>query len=309
MNIDVVNEGKGQRETIKDFGLPIIDHLDDQDFGILKFKQLHPELPHKTPVWFRTNCFSLTLTLGCTGRYTSKTNSYDISAGTLFFSRPDTYRHLEWHSLHEIYHLTFSERFLAKYAGVELFKTFPFLLLETIVPKYDKIEILEDVRTIYQLIIQEHEGHSPLKKNIVANLLTRLLLKIKSNFWQDYDVNYDRNLENDILKQFINNLEQHYQKLQRGDTSVLLRVNDYAKMQGIHENYLYTVIKEKTGKIISQWIAEKTILVAKNLLEDHSFSIKEVSYRLGFPYFSYFTIFFKKHTGLTPKEFRLNNIL
>jgi len=304
---DKENDSKDFRDTIKHLGLPMIDHLGDDEFGILNIKLPHPDIPYKTPVWFRTNCFSLTLAVDASGRYTSKSNVFDISPGTLFFSRPDTYRQLEWHSLNEIYHLTFSERFLTKCAGVELFKTFPFLLLETVMPMYANADIFEDLRRIYNLIEQEHHGHSALKKNIIANLLTRLLLKMKSNFWQDYDIKFDKTLNNDVVKQFINNLEQHYHKIQQGDTSILLRVNDYAKMQGIHENYLYNVVKEKTGKIISQWIAEKTIFVAKNLLEDRSFSIKQVSYRLGFSYVSYFTIFFKKHTGLTPKEFRTVN--
>jgi len=297
----------GIRETIKQLELPVIGNLGDEEFGILNIKLLHPELPYKTPVWFSTNCFSLTIALDASGCYTTKTSTFDVEAGTIFFSRPDTCRQLEWNSLNEIYHLTFNERFLTKYAGVELFKTFPFLLLETVVPRHANEILVEDLRRIYHLIEKEYQGDSPLKKNIIANLLTRLLLKIKSDFWQGYEVTEDRNPGNDVVRQFITNLEQHYQQLQEGSTSVQLRVNDYAKMQGIHENYLYNVVKEKTGKIISHWIAEKTILAAKNLLEDRSLSIKEVSYRLGFPYFSYFTIYFKKHTGLTPKEFRLNN--
>ena len=304
---EINNDGTSLADTMNHLGLPIIGNLGDEEFGILNIKLIHPELPYRTPVWFSTNCFSLTLALDASGHYKTRTSGFDVNAGTVFFSRPETSRQLEWHSLNEIYHLTFSERFLTKYAGVELFKTFPFLLLETVVPKYANATISDDLRRIYHLIEQEHQGDSPLKKNIIANLLTRMLLRIKSNFWADYQVTADDGPSNDVVKQFIKNLELHYQQLYEGKTSVQLRVNDYAKMQGIHENYLYNVVKEKTGKIISQWIAEKTILAAKNLLEDHSFSIKQVSYRLGFSYFSYFTIFFKKHTGLTPKEFRISN--
>lgn len=298
------NDKTGLQDAMKHPGLSVTTNPVDSEFGILNIKSLRPNLSHKIPIWFNTNCFSLTLTAEAAGRYTTRTNSFDVHPGTVFFSRPDIYRQLEWHSIGEICHLTFSERFLTKYAGVTLFKTFPFLLLETVVPKYTTAETFEDLRKIYHLIEHEHLGHSPLKKHIIATLLTRLLIKIKSNFWEDYEIKFDKTANNDVVNQFIKNLEQHYQQLQQGKTSVQLRVNDYAKMQNIHENYLYNVIKEKTGKVISHWIAEKTILVAKNLLEDRSFSIKEVSYRLGFPYFSYFTIFFKKHTGLTPKQFR-----
>ncbi|WP_449397415.1 helix-turn-helix domain-containing protein [Chryseobacterium wanjuense] len=117
-------------------------------------------------------------------------------------------------------------------------------------------------------------------------------------------MNAHRKKDHDIVRKFIIHLEDHYHQMQQGRASIQLRVNDYAKKQGIHENYLSNIVKEKTGKAVSHWIAEKTVLISKRLLENFSFSIKEVSYRLGFPYISYFTIFFKKHTGFTPTEFR-----
>jgi AraC family transcriptional activator of pobA len=306
---NATNDSRNFCDDTKHPSLPTTDHLEGEEFEISNIKLLHPKLPQKTPVWFTTNCFSLTLVINASGRFTTKKNGLDIGSHTFFFSRPDSYRELEWYTLHEIYHLTFSERFLSKYAGVELFKTFPFLLLESVQQKHSNPQIFEDLKTIYMQIEKIQLGNSPFKKNIIANLLTRLLLRIKSNFWDNYDIGFNKNKEDYIVEEFIMNLEQHYQQLQQGKTSIMYRVNDYAKMQGIHENYLYTVIKERTGKIISHWIAEKTILVAKGMLENPSFSIKEISYRLGFPYFSYFSIFFKKHTGLTPKDFRKSSMV
>jgi len=275
-----------------------------EEFKSLNIKLLDNDSAYENPAWFNSNCYSLTLAIDAIGRYTTKTNSFDVTPGTFFFSSPDIYRQLEWYNIGEIYHITFSERFLIKYAGAELFRTFPFLILETEVPKLTDAEISEDLRKIYQQIDIEHHGSSPLKKNIIANLLTRLLLKIKRDFWMDYDTLLSGDRELDIVKLFIKNLEHYSLQLQLGKISVQMRVKDFAKMQGIHENYLYNVIKERTGKVVSQWITEKTILAAESLLGDASLSIKEISYRLGFTYISYFSIFFKKHTGLTPKHFR-----
>ncbi|MTH17713.1 helix-turn-helix domain-containing protein [Flavobacterium sp. LC2016-01] len=278
-------------------------HVNDDEFGSLNVK-FHSDQSHDTALWFNSNCFSLTLAIKASGLYTTKTNTLEVAPKTLFFSRPDTHRELKWYSLDEIYHIKFSERFLAKYAGVELFKTFPFLVLETVIPENMASENFEDLCSICHQIDIINRGNSPFKKNIIANLVTRLLLRIKRNFWQDYDKQLAQDKEHDILKQFIKNLEHHSQLLQEGKARTQLRVKDYASMQGIHANYLSDVIKKRTGKMVSHWITEKTVLAAENLLQNNSLSIKEISYRLGFPYISYFTIFLKKHTGHTPRDLR-----
>ncbi|TRW27262.1 helix-turn-helix transcriptional regulator [Flavobacterium zepuense] len=288
--------------------MPIKQNNADSEFTSLHIKLPNALAQQGNLEWFNGSCFSLTLAVNAFGSYTAKTNTFDVSPGTFFFSRPNTFRKIEWSDTTEIHHIAFSERFLAKYAGVALFTSFPFLLLETVTPKPVSKEMLNDLQKIYVQINNEHFGNCPFKKNIVANLLTRLLLQIKRIFWDGYDTKFNKNIEHDIVTRFIKNLEEHSQHLQQGKAAIQLRVKDYAKMQGIHENYLYTVIKARTGKMVSHWITEKTVFIAQNLLENPLLSIKEISYKLGFPYISYFTIFFKKHTGFTPKDFRKNSM-
>lgn len=297
----IITENNKRLLTPKQIRFPSSDR--DGEFGCINIRRVPSEY-FADLTWFEPNCFTLTFAVDASGQYKTKANTYDIVPGTFFFSRPETFRLMEWTGLHEIYHVCFSEHFLQKYAGVELFKTFPFLFLENYAPKYGNQETIDDFRIIFEEIAHEYQENFSISKNIIANLLTQLLLKIKRNFWTEYDMNADRKKNHDIVRKFIIHLEDHYQQIQQGTASIQLRVNDYAKKQGIHENYLSNIVKEKTGKTVSHWISEKTILISKRLLENFSFSIKEISYRLGFPYISYFTIFFKKHTGFTPTEFR-----
>jgi len=53
----------------------------------------------------------------------------------------------------------------------------------------------------------------------------------------------------------------------------------------------------------TQVIHERKILEAKRLLSNLRLSIKEIAFRLGFDQPTYFTKYFKKHTGLTPRAF------
>lgn len=52
------------------------------------------------------------------------------------------------------------------------------------------------------------------------------------------------------------------------------------------------------------FIADHMILFAKNELNNPSLSISQVAARLGFEYPQHFVRFFKRRTGITPKEYR-----
>jgi AraC-like DNA-binding protein len=51
---------------------------------------------------------------------------------------------------------------------------------------------------------------------------------------------------------------------------------------------------------IGTWIVEKTIAVAKSLLQNSSIPIKEIAYRLGFAESAHFSNYFRKHTDTSP---------
>jgi AraC-like DNA-binding protein len=53
-----------------------------------------------------------------------------------------------------------------------------------------------------------------------------------------------------------------------------------------------------------EWITERTIVLIKFLLENSNKSIQEISNELNFPNQSFFTRYFKQHTGMTPTAYR-----
>jgi YesN/AraC family two-component response regulator len=64
------------------------------------------------------------------------------------------------------------------------------------------------------------------------------------------------------------------------------------------------LIKKETGKSAQEYIQQKTMEVAKDLLSTTSKSISEIAYHLGYQYPQYFSRAFKKVVGKTPNEFR-----
>ena len=61
---------------------------------------------------------------------------------------------------------------------------------------------------------------------------------------------------------------------------------------------------EERGKAVGTWLAEKAVAEAKAQLQHTELAIKEIAYRLGFADPAHFSTYFKKHTGLTPQQYR-----
>lgn len=72
-------------------------------------------------------------------------------------------------------------------------------------------------------------------------------------------------------------------------------------------NYFGYLIKKETGRTAQEHIQSKLIDVAKERIFDTRRSVSEIAYEMGFRYPQHFTRFFKKVTGLTPKEYRMPN--
>lgn len=78
----------------------------------------------------------------------------------------------------------------------------------------------------------------------------------------------------------------------------------YAEQIGITPKYLSEICKERSGKSASEWIADITIAELKHMLRDTNMPIHKVAQELDFPNASFFCQYTKKHTGLTPNQFR-----
>lgn len=102
-----------------------------------------------------------------------------------------------------------------------------------------------------------------------------------------------------IVYNFIYSLHQHF-KEQRS-------VSFYANEAHLSVGYFTAVVKEKTGRTPLDWIVEITIAQAKLLLEKSKKSIKEIAAELNFPEQFTFRKYFKQHTGMPPKEYRLKH--
>ena len=78
----------------------------------------------------------------------------------------------------------------------------------------------------------------------------------------------------------------------------------YADKLFITPHHLSAVISRQSGKSVMYWINRATVLRAKVLLKAGDMKTNEIADRLNFPYHSTFTKFFKRETGMSPKEYQ-----
>lgn len=64
------------------------------------------------------------------------------------------------------------------------------------------------------------------------------------------------------------------------------------------------MVFELTGKPASATISSAVVAEIKYLLADSSLSMKDIVAAMSFSDQAVFTKFFKRHTGLTPKQYR-----
>lgn len=100
----------------------------------------------------------------------------------------------------------------------------------------------------------------------------------------------------EVLQKFVSQLYRNYRAQHE--------VAYYAEQQYLTTRYFSTIIKERSGKSPSQWIATALLVDARNLLKNTNMTIKEISDKLCFPNQSYFGKWFKNLTSISPLEFR-----
>ena len=72
----------------------------------------------------------------------------------------------------------------------------------------------------------------------------------------------------------------------------------------ISHSHLCVLFKKETGKTLNQYITEFRMEKARELLEDSTVKLYYVAARVGYSDQNYFTKIFKKHTNMTPSEYR-----
>jgi len=99
-----------------------------------------------------------------------------------------------------------------------------------------------------------------------------------------------------FVEKFLNLVRIHY-RVERG-------LEFYANKLNITPKHLSKILKATGGKPANDWIDEHVTQEAKALLKSTNMTVDQISNELNFPSQSFFGKYFKRVTGMSPKEYK-----
>jgi AraC family transcriptional regulator, transcriptional activator of pobA len=166
------------------------------------------------------------------------------------------------------------------------------------ISKREKQLVIDSFNKIEYELSQGIDKHS--KSLIVANI--ELFLGYCTRFYDRQFITRDEANKRTIEK-FEKLLNEYFQS-EKLQLEGMPSVSYCASELSLSPNYFSDLVKKETGKTAQDYIHARTMELAKERVFDHSKSISEISYELGFKYPQHFTRFFKMHTGVSPNEYR-----
>ncbi|QHT72232.1 helix-turn-helix domain-containing protein [Rhodocytophaga rosea] len=148
---------------------------------------------------------------------------------------------------------------------------------------------------LFEKLVHESETVQHLRQDMVRVLLVQLFIQMDR-------LSFERPVHQATAYNYT--LLRNYQKLVEKNYTSLKLPREYAELLFITPGHLNALCHEVLGQSAGEVIRDRIMLEAKRLLTNLSLTISEVAYQLNFADNSYFTKFFKKHTGLTPEKFR-----
>ena len=149
----------------------------------------------------------------------------------------------------------------------------------------------------------EHAIDKHSKRLIISNIETFLNYCIR--FYDRQFITRD-NAHKGILERFETLLNDYYRS-DKPKTFGLPSVTWCANELNLSTNYFGDLIKKETGRTAQEYIQARVIEAAKEKIFDHSKSVNQIAYELGFKYPQHFSRLFKQKVGLSPNEYRTLN--
>ncbi|MBR3826252.1 MAG: AraC family transcriptional regulator [Alistipes sp.] len=156
-------------------------------------------------------------------------------------------------------------------------------------------ERLTAIRIFYAILYRAAANEeNPFRLQVIENLIRVFyyggVYQFKNHETKSYAT------KNNIVERFIRLVEENYRQERL--------IGFYADKLCITPKYLSKLVKETTGRSAGEWIESHVILEARAMLQSSDMTIQQIATSLNFPNQSFFGKYFKRATGLSPKQYR-----
>jgi len=226
-------------------------------------------------------------------------NRYEISSGDIVFSMPGDIRAWNDKQLPEGHALIFEEEFLISFFNDPQFvRNLAFFSHRKTSSRINICNIEDKIKNLLQDILAEINNYTSKDEHILRALLYEILMLLNREYQKQ------NNESSAVNAKSPNRYAESFTNLVNEDFTRYHHIQYYADRLCITPNYLNEVVKKATGINPKRYIRNKIFAEAKKLLTYTSFSISEISEKLGYEDTSYFIRSFRKETNSTPLQYR-----
>ncbi len=229
---------------------------------------------------------------------------YNLTSGTIALHVPENIIQIKSNDNLIIYPFIISSDYIKKIQIetkdlINLYmaaKTLPVFSLE-----YSDIHILEKYYYLLESILQIKTDY---KDKITIGIVTSFMYKIYqiliNKFRKQEEIKKERKNTPERCEIVFNNFIKELNLFNGTEHSLSF----FADRLNLTPNYLSGRIKEYSGRTAIEWIEDSVILEAKTMLKHTDLSIQEIAYKLNFPTQTFFGKYFKRITGMSPKQYK-----
>ena len=163
------------------------------------------------------------------------------------------------------------------------------------VNEFDDIETQQAMKVYFSILYRSAEDkENPFRLQVIENLIRVFYYGGISKFRCSDERPAAH--KNSLVERFIELVRENYRKERQ--------IGFYADKLCITPKYLSKLVKENTGRSAGEWIENHVILDARAMLQSSDMTIQQIATSLNFPNQSFFGKYFKRATGLSPKQYR-----
>ena len=193
--------------------------------------------------------------------------------------------------------------FTCSSSKIDEFSNNPFTLSPLMVKKL--AEIVKEGRNVFlppydiPVYDMKKKKNAPFgAEQLLENLLEYFFISVLRST-ENTPTKEDSNSERLMVSEITSYLDDNYKEK--------ITIDDLAFLFGTNRTTLCREFKNYTKKTVTEYLDDIKIKKAKEYIKNSTKTFTEIASSLNFESIHYFTRFFKKHTGVSPKAYRLEN--